>query len=698
MLTMGKPIQLKCERPMGMPDEMFGERIYGNLRQMQGHFTPVDILHFLSAPPEIYLADTGMTMLVNQRNGAEIKNLELSLVNNVLNRILVSGHMMFTYQDRVFVENILKKMGVADVREWIGQVQTVKEETEVVNELLSLYKAGQDTIRQIYEYRREQAALTKVREEGEETEKAEAEALFRFSTAVQNRLQTTAVYQEVGSYAAFRFGDRTMIDRRELSFGEQNIAASYLALNDFRKRSWQNDQHMVYYLSDPYEAWEISHTDETYEQMAKHLVQSVLLQAVSQLFCIRYADFSQHTGWRHEFMDALHVSVRNTFQRWSGLAERMYLSRSKKETYHRTKQYLERREIKALKNLFEKSKELMLPTPQEMEVLQTALPDQPTAAAAYRQNADGRSVRQEKEQPPDPIPQEAAEHYVERMEEIKEWLERIDRRNLERMERLAEYESRAETSEKQQIRFDRARADVLMAPDNPQQGMTIDRASAKTGASEAQRDSGKLREILEDETVRVLKTVRGYQKDPDQYPNVTTLEGQAMNLFLRDIAAAGERQTTILEAGSETIIHDGKLRVRQKETESARPFQETVWDTPPAERGHGTKAAALETEPAVELLHRQKEQTVNEEKLRELLQTRSSDKQIQNAVFRESVSEKEQVEKMVHAKVKEITGKQDEEIARLISQNVKRQLDTLSEKVYGNLEKRMDAERRRRGL
>ena len=100
----------------------------------------------------------------------------------------------------------------------------------------------------------------------------------------------------------------------------------------------------------------------------------------------------------------------------------------------------------------------------------------------------------------------------------------------------------------------------------------------------------------------------------------------------------------------------------------------------------------------MELLHRQKEQTVNEEKLRELLQTGSSDKQIQNAVFRESVSEKEQVEKMVHAKVKEIAGKQDEEIARLISQNVKRQLDTLSEKVYGNLEKRMDAERRRRGL
>lgn len=133
-----------------------------------------------------------------------------------------------------------------------------------------------------------------------------------------------------------------------------------------------------------------------------------------------------------------------------------------------------------------------------------------------------------------------------------------------------------------------------------------------------QESGERLPEIPEAETMRVFETIRGYQKDPGRYPNVTASGEQAMNLLLRDIAAAG------------------------KSPEKKQPMQ-------------GTN-------------------------------------------MQKALQEKTQVEEIVRSKMKEMKGKQEEEMARMINQQVRRQFDTLSEKVYGKLEKRMDAERRRRGL
>lgn len=295
MLTMGKPIQPKSIRPVGTLNEMFGERIRANYEQMREHINPMEILHFLSAAPEVYVAESGMTMLVNQENSAEIQNRELSLINNVLNRILISGHLAFTYQDRVFVENILQKLGVADVREWMRQVRMIKEEIRNVRELLSLYESGRDVIRLIGEYRREYLKQEKTGERAEDgQEKTEVpEAADRLATVVFHRLQTEKIYRETAGHAFMRIGDRTTINRQELSFGEQSIAAAYLTLNDYRSRLFARREGFVYHRADQYEIWNISRTDETYGQTVNSLLQTALLNAVRQLFHIRFQEFTR---------------------------------------------------------------------------------------------------------------------------------------------------------------------------------------------------------------------------------------------------------------------------------------------------------------------------------------------------------------------------------------------------------------------
>lgn len=696
MLTMGEPIRPKSAEDVRTFGEMFGERIRGNYEQMQGRVNPVEILHFLSAPPELYMAKTDMTTLVNQQNGTEIQNLDLSLVNNVLNRILVTEQMQFTYQDRVFVENILQKLGVKDVRRFIRQVQMIKEETGNIRELLSLYESGRDVIRLIQEYRREHLEQRKTQEMGVKEEEAEGEEeeAERLAAVVLNRLRIGDIYREVSSRASFYIGDRTMVDRRELVLSEQNIEASYLALHDYRSRIFAQRQGAVYRRTDRYETWDNSRTDIVYGQTVNHLVQTALLHAVSQIFQIRYTDFSRHASWRHEFMDALHVSVQNAFQNLADLSERTSFMIRDKEAYHRTLQHFERQEIRELKSLFARGTRVRDKASYDREQGRTAPQYLKAFFQTGRQDTEIDLMWQETVQPRDHTPAEAAELHMEREKEIRECLERINRQNAERLERLSEYADRTWGPEKLRIDRESAKADALRVINGTGQAGTAHWEREMLRATEKEQRTEKLREILGDETVRVFETIRGYQEDPGKYPNVTTLEGQAMRMFLRDIAAAENAQAATSTGEPGTIVCDEVQRAVQKEAEGTR--KKTPRDVQPWERR--TEKLSGETAYTVELFHRQNGQTVSEERLQEWMQAWRKDMQMQNTVVREKVSEKEQVTEIVQSKVNEMKVRQDEEIARMISLNVKRQLDTLSEKVYGKLERRMEGERRRRGL
>lgn len=696
MLTMGKPIQPKSARRMGILGEMFGERICGNYELLRGRIDPVEILHFLSAPPESYFAGMEVTALVNQKDKAEPLKLELSLINNVLNRILASEHMTFTYQDRIFVENILNKLGVADVREFIRQVRMVKEETAAVKELLSVYESGRDTIRLIQEYRGDHAIRQKTSAPAKAAGEAEEKTADRLALVVLKRLQTAAIYRETGRLATFQTENKNTIDRRELTFGPQHIAASYLALNDYRRRILTQDQNMVYDLPDRYETLEINFAEETYGQMVNRFLRAALLQAVRQIFHIRYEDFAQHAAWRHSFMDALHVSVRNTLQHMVRFPEGMSFTIRNQEEYHRIAQHFERQELKALKNLFAVSGEMTVNAPHTTEIFQAGQ-DRSAYFETRGQDTYLPVGRQEKKRSRDRQPQEAAGLRVERENEIREWLAYINRQNMERMERLSEYTRRIEKQGEQRHFFQKMAADAHRTrTGTDEEGLTY-REQETTHTEKTERETEKLREILGGEAVRVFETIRAYQEDPVRFPNVTTSKGQAVNLFLRDIAAAGKVRKDHFVTESGETVYD---KIRHADNgETVHPFQGAVLGAAASgRRGYPAGQIFGEREPAVELFHRLNGQTVSEERVQELMQTLTKDRQMQNTAVRETVSEEERVTGIVRTKVNEMKWKQDEEIARMISQNVKRQLDTLSEKVYGKLERRMDAERRRRGL
>lgn len=71
---------------------------------------------------------------------------------------------------------------------------------------------------------------------------------------------------------------------------------------------------------------------------------------------------------------------------------------------------------------------------------------------------------------------------------------------------------------------------------------------------------------------------------------------------------------------------------------------------------------------------------------------------IENRQITEETVESSTTQQVINNRINEIQTRQNEEIARMINEKVQRQLGDISEQVYGKLEKRMDTERRRRGL
>ncbi len=692
MLTMGEPIQLKTKTSMASLGDNFGERIAGNYQMLEEQMSPSEMLHFISAPPEVYTEDAGMAPLVNQQTNIQNQNVTMQLINNVLNRILVSDTYQMTYQDRVFVENILNKIGVTDVQEFIHEVRLMKEETKNTKELLKLYHSDNQVLKTLREYRaeeKEKAISGKASEESEEGSRN-----YWLSEEVNNRLHTEEIYQEVWNLISTRYENPVRLTRQEMQLSEQNVSAEYLTLNRLRSETFSGDQNLVYNRINTYEAGEGEAVTENYEQTVSNLVQAVLLNAISQIYHTRYTDLTTHASHWTWLTDALHVNAQNTFQRFESYHNQLRITKEDKEEYHKTLQNYERREIAALQSLFEHT--------EEVTVNQPVLPIETRIELQYDTH---ETVEEETERIEETVrefteKQDTEHKHVykisekKREEALRKELEIINQRNLERLEQLRTLTQEGKKPEAPRINREKARKDALRAIEHPEE-VVMEYLESKTTQSETERiERERLKEIMGEDTVRILETLKDYQEHPERHPNVTTSEGQAMNLLMRDIQAQEEPGESAKAAEPQELLH---TRIRE---ESSREVQEILKETEryQTERVPFTPAQSHAVRQEVELFHKQNETAISEEFLEELESRNRRNIQSETRTTVEQLQETNHVDQLVTNKVNELRVQQDQNIERIVSQNVRQQLNSLSDQVFTKLEKRMDAERRRRGI
>ena len=233
MLTLTAPIELKTRTGFIRDHSEFYERMTANYSLMGNNVEAGELLHLFTTPPEIYLAGGGMTTIsgstvVNNKNEEK-----LTIINNVINRILLSTSTQLTYQDRAYITDVLNSIGIKDDKRFMSQVKNIFEETEQTNRLINAYFENDTDIPESI-LKESVRSILKTRSENRETEvvREEGKPLYNI---IMDRLKTGAVYQIVSNFNKSILDNR--IDGREYSISEQSYTAQQIFLSRIRENT-----------------------------------------------------------------------------------------------------------------------------------------------------------------------------------------------------------------------------------------------------------------------------------------------------------------------------------------------------------------------------------------------------------------------------------------------------------------------------
>ena len=204
---------------------------------------------------------------------------------------------------------------------------------------------------------------------------------------------------------------------------------------------------------------------------------------------------------------------------------------------------------------------------------------------------------------------------------------------------------------------------------------------------EDQESRSILREIYDEDTIRIFETVERYRREPELLLEKGIVSSDPIGQLQRDIHLQHLIQEQVTEDVSELQASEVHREVERIRTEHANRL----------EKENLRREVRQRSIEAVELYHKENETSIDEELLEELRtvnrQTMQSRTQVQNVI-----EEHHMIEEQITNRVNEMRLNNEQELAELVSRNVRQQLRGMSDQVYQKLEKRMDTERRRRGL
>lgn len=688
MLTIHTPIGLTVNPSILKMNDNFTERLMGNYQIIGNGLEPEDMLHFLSEPPELYLAEGGMTSLIENTKIYENQNLKLDVINNVLNRILVSDTYQMTYQDQVFIESVLKKMGISNVQEFIRQVRNHKEETKNVTYLTDLYWEQQETVAQLLEYRKMQAERG-TEPAGEEQDEKEAHVLW-LHQEILNRLQTGAVYQELKNYVSTTANYHQMISAEEMKISEQNVMAQNILLNKLRNYTMMEEQPLVYHYINTYEMGDEVMMSTDNRRSVSQMVQAVLLNALHQMYALRVEDLvRQENVWYH-LAGNIYQAAENTFNRFATYHGQNFISNEVADTYSKEVQQYQKNEIKAIEQLYQEQQlnnirntNITVYPQEELQYLPQEGADEDIENAYAEETSDSiREVVQQTEMHGQQI-----QHMTKQENLLKNQLEQINQNNIRNLQLLQQLNIQNVTEEKPG-RINRAKAmeDALRVLSEPEEVLMtyLDRETTVEQTQITGREH--LKQVFGEETIRIFETLEKYQKLP-QYQNGIGLPGQSEAMLMRDIQI--EEQAHRAE-----LIH----KIQSVEQETVQEIETAqLFKTYMPEQIKQVRKETQKQIDRIELVHKQEETSIEEEVLEEIRGLHRTTR-IENEQTSQQVIEKNTSQEIVNTRINEFQTRQNEELIRIMTDKVQNQIGAISEQIYGKLEKRMDTERRRRGL
>ncbi len=352
MLTMKAPIELKCANMTVPSGEAFYHKIVDNYGMMTSGITKEDLLHVVTAPPEVYLAEGGMTNLVNTQNIQSHQENKIEIINNLLNRIALTPEVNLTYQDRVYITTMLNKLGIQNVNQFMKQVNRLKQETLETEQLVSLYWNHMEELTELVESYQNMETR-----EGDKTETIVNQESSNLHQSILNRLQTGAIYQILNNFYTNHTNANQYVTGQELQLTEQKRTAVNILLNKMKNVVTEGEVPFVYRHENFYETQNFEETMLTTEDVTSQITSAVLLSLVDNLYLNRFERQVHHqTEWIHA-ENALYQTAENTLTRMRMEINNQISRDERRQMLAVTQQMMLTREIETIEKLLENREE-----------------------------------------------------------------------------------------------------------------------------------------------------------------------------------------------------------------------------------------------------------------------------------------------------------------------------------------------------
>lgn len=198
MLTIREPIKLNNRDIATQGGEGFFHRITDNYSLMEAEISSQDLIDAIMLPPEIYYQEGEQVSILNQ-NTNYIKNQQekIEIINRLINRLTVTAYSDLTYQDKVYISSIVRKLGIKNEQEFMKRIENITQNIDNTHRELNFLEEATRILRES-----EAAEVQSKRDSVDRVilESIEKSGMINLHNQIFTRLGTEKVYEEFISY------------------------------------------------------------------------------------------------------------------------------------------------------------------------------------------------------------------------------------------------------------------------------------------------------------------------------------------------------------------------------------------------------------------------------------------------------------------------------------------------------------------
>ena len=686
-------------------NESFAERLQVPYKLMSSKVSGEDLLHVLNTPPEIIFAEGDNTSIFNNISNTGTFAQKTEIINHFLNTVLYNGNVELTYKDRVYITDVLMRMGVTDVKTFMSEVRNTKNDIYETQEKIGYYLSQAENFRMVLEQYEEN-----IHTEGAETPESISysdeyhEELYQ---NIFNRLKTGAVYRIINNFRKSIYP--AQVENNEITLAAQDYTASQIMLNMLRENASGSPSQLIYKNENLYE-------DEIFEageegkapDVKNQITSSVLLDTIRNLYISQFDKVESRNTQYLDISNALYQTAGDTVNRILIKADAARTANNyittrvntinegarNIEIVQRENVLPEEAEETAVTEIDRVERELRSLTERETEEKISQLNRSEIREKRLQTESTTVNITKEAE----PVPRVVKERISpeEDINLLQQQLTKINEQNVLRQDKYVEIMNNLM---KQESVKERDRIDGPTATRRESVKALLDR-NYKPTPSEVKP------EIKKD--IRQQAIMEALQSGSDDYPEIKQVIEQYVQGRDNTKRAEDETRNAIARLMHETRIPEqpkatvpmeyteqpvSEVNIERTEKELGRITGRTG-DVP----GRRTDENIFRSNPA--MVHRINE-TIDEEEIIETIgQLKKSVEN--NTVIKEQTFENRMdttsVRQIENANMISETVRSDVELKRMIEQSVRQQMNTISETVVSKLENRMQLEKSRRGL